>query len=333
MEKKYYGCIDGLRTIAAIGIVMMHMKANNDYQITGFIYETVIGSFTDFVFLFMVISAFAMCVGYYKKVLLSNISISEFYKRRIRKTLPFFALLVLVDVINTPSIETIYEAFTNLTLMFGFLPNAGNISVIGVGWFLGLIFVFYLCFPFFCFLIENKKRAWIALGISIILNLVCRNYFQVGRQNILYSACYFLAGGLIYLYRDTIKINRYVFLLIVIITITFYYILGASSITCILVSSVLLMYAVISEDGILENRVTKFVGSISMEIYLSHMAIFRVIEKMQLNILFGNGWGQYLFTVCIVLCCTIVFSVLTQHVINMVWNKFNNRHMRQRKIS
>ena len=56
------------------------------------------------------------------------------------------------------SIEALYEGFADLTLMFGFLPNAGNISVIGVGWFLGLIFVFYICFPFYCVLIQNKRE-------------------------------------------------------------------------------------------------------------------------------------------------------------------------------
>lgn len=31
-ERQHYGAIDGLRTIAAIGIVMMHVKANNEYE-------------------------------------------------------------------------------------------------------------------------------------------------------------------------------------------------------------------------------------------------------------------------------------------------------------
>lgn len=30
-----YGAIDGLRTIACFGIVMMHMAANNSYEISG----------------------------------------------------------------------------------------------------------------------------------------------------------------------------------------------------------------------------------------------------------------------------------------------------------
>ena len=103
------------------------------------------------------------------------------------------------DRVISPSRDALYEAFADLTLLFGFLPNAGDISVIGVGWFLGLVFVFYLCFPFFCVLLETKKRAWSAFGISLIYNFVCANYFGVGRTNILYSACFFLAGGLIYL--------------------------------------------------------------------------------------------------------------------------------------
>ena len=41
MEKKHYGAIDGLRMIAAFGIVMMHMRANNNYEISGFVYNNV----------------------------------------------------------------------------------------------------------------------------------------------------------------------------------------------------------------------------------------------------------------------------------------------------
>lgn len=33
MERKHYGAIDGLRTIACVGIVMMHLRANNAYAI------------------------------------------------------------------------------------------------------------------------------------------------------------------------------------------------------------------------------------------------------------------------------------------------------------
>lgn len=36
-ERKPYGAIDGLRSIACIGIVMLHIAENNNYEISRFI--------------------------------------------------------------------------------------------------------------------------------------------------------------------------------------------------------------------------------------------------------------------------------------------------------
>lgn len=322
MEKRHYDAIDGLRTFAAIGIVMMHMATNNSYDISGFLYKSVIPSFTNFVFLFMIISAFGMCCGYCKKILNNEISMTVFYSKRFKKILPFFGVLVLLDVIISPSIDAFYEAFADLTLLFGFLSGTKSISVIGVGWFLGLIFVFYICFPFYCVLIENKRRAWTAFAISILYNIVCSVYFEVGRANILYSSCYFLAGGLIYLYREKIyRWNRYIVLVAAVVMSVLYYIIGGNTATILLVSSSCLMYAVISKGKILNNRVTKFISSISMEIYLSHMVIFRVIERLGLNLIFGDGWGQYIITFGLVFSGTILFAVIVKKLISIIENK------------
>lgn len=236
MKKEHYGAIDGLRTIACIGIVMMHLAANTDYSITGFFYNSMIPSFTNFVFLFMTISAFGMCCGYYHKMLNNQINLSDFYAKRFKKILPFFALLVLIDVLLSPSLNAIYEAFADLTLLFGFLPNAGNISVIGVGWFLGLIFVFYICFPFYCVLIKNKKRAWIAFFLSLIFNFVCSVYFDVGRTNIR-------------------SLNQWALLATVLFSVVLYYLIGANTLTCLLVSSSLLIYAISNRGGVTSKQI------------------------------------------------------------------------------
>lgn len=250
MEKKHYGAIDGLRTIACVGIVMMHIAANNTYDISGFIYNTMIPSFTNFVFLFMTVSAFGICCGYYHRMLENKVNLTDFYGKRFKKILPFFGVLVLLDLVMSPSVDSLYEAFANLTLLFGFLPGAGNITVIGVGWFLGLIFVFYICFPFFCVLLQNKKRAWMALAVSLIYNFLCADYFDVNRTNILFCACYFIAGGLIYLYRDKIEsFNRLAGLAAVVSAVVLYYVVGGNTATMLLVSVTLLSYAVISAGG------------------------------------------------------------------------------------
>ncbi len=42
MVKEHYGAIDGLRTIACIGIILMHVASNNEYSISGFLYDSMI---------------------------------------------------------------------------------------------------------------------------------------------------------------------------------------------------------------------------------------------------------------------------------------------------
>ena len=73
--------------------------------------------------------------------------------------------------------------------------------------------------------------------------------------------------------------------------------------------------------GALENRITRFFSNISMVIYLSHMVLFRVIERLGLNTRFGNGWLQYLITVALVLVATAVFAVVMKKVIYIAESK------------
>lgn len=169
-RKTDYSAIDWMKACAALGIILMHVLANGGYAVpeegvTGFIFTQLIPSFTHFVFLFMVLSAFGMCCGYYDRWTRREISLSDFYGRRYQKIWPFFALLCVVDVVISPGKTAVYELLANLTLCFGLLPH-GGIAVIGVGWFIGVVFVFYMLFPFFCYLISSRKKAWMCLGGS-----------------------------------------------------------------------------------------------------------------------------------------------------------------------
>lgn len=49
-----------------------------------------------------------------------------------------------------------------------------------------------------------------------------------------------------------------------------------------------------------------------MEVYLSHMVMFRVIEKLHINTKLGDGWLQYALTVIVVLAGAVVFSTLVK---------------------
>lgn len=339
-NKERYEAIDGLRAFSAIGIVIMHIKENG-YVIDGFVSERIIGEMGNLVFVFMVISGFSMCCGYYEKIVKHQISLEQFYLKRYKKTWPFFALLCLIDVAFSPSLESLYELFANLTLCFGFLPNA-NIQVIGVGWFLGLVFAFYIVFPFFCCLLASKKRAWLSFAVALIFNLLCSNYFfdagHMGnvsfdaRTNIVYCFVFFLTGGLLYLYREQIKIIaekfRLIVLLICLLAIALYVFIGRSVFTLLAVSAFLVVYAIgaSSAGGVLRNRATHFISGISMEIYLSHMVFYRVVEKLGLLHLFKNEVISYIVGCMFILAGTMIFSVC----VKTLFEKINFERIIQR---
>ena len=260
-----YEGIDGLKAYAIIGIALMHVLANGKYGMGGFVFERFIPSFTNLVFLFMMVSGFGMCCGYYQKIIDQKISIEDFYKKRYIKIWPYFALLCALDFIMSPSKESMFDVFANLTLCQGLLPNA-KISVIGVSWTLAVIFVFYMLFPFFCFLIGNKKRAWGVAVAALVFNWLCGVYFFDGnhivdslsvgftsRLNIVYDAIYFIAGGLIFLYRKELaeftSKHKVIAGAILLIATVAYFALGGSTLTMLFFRVAALVYTLGCKGG------------------------------------------------------------------------------------
>lgn len=336
---KYYPAIDGLRAYAAIGIACMHIMTNGKFNLDPIV-STFIGSLGELVYLFMVISGFSLCCGYYDRIISGSISIGEFYGKRYRKILPFFALLCLLDLAISPSFESLYEVFANLTLCFGLLPNS-TMSVIGVGWFLGVTFVFYLCFPFFCWLLQDKRRAWVAALNALAFNLLCQVYFFNsdhvvagfdGRTNILYCAVYFFVGGLLFLYREKFaEASRSHRLLTFSLCCSFaalFFVCGGSTPILIGVCASLLIYA-IGCDGdvpsILSNKPTRFLSGISLEVYLSHMMMFRVVDTLHLTNALGSGPVAFIVIAALTIGCAIIFSFVTKKAFAAIGRKLSCR--------
>ena len=314
----FYPAIDGLRAYAAIGILCLHVFANAAYQIP-FAREILV-PFTHLVYLFMVISAFSMCCGYYEKMVSGSVSLEQFYGKRYGKIWPFFAMLCMIDILISPSVQSVYELLANLTLCFGFLD--AEIKVIGVGWFLGLVFVFYMVFPFFCYLISKKSRAWFAFTAALMMNYLCTVYFDVYRTNIAYSAVFFFAGGLIYLYRERLETiskayRPFVAAACLALTVAFYA-LGQPVLVILALFSLMLIGAIgVDGKGILNNPVVAFFSTISLEIYLSHMVVFRILEKLHMLYPFGSGVASLISACVLTLVGTIVFSLIARKLLDL----------------
>lgn len=335
--RERYDSLDGLRVISCFAIIAMHIRANSQFDLAPWL-KSMLASWSLFVYLFLLISGFGMFCGYYERFKDGGINLESFYKRRYSKIVPFFAFLILIDIVIDRSLLHLIEGLTEVTMVFGLLPN-NSLDVIGVSWTLGVIFLFYMLFPFAVFLCWNKKRAWVSLALAIMINIACSYYFFtekfvissfVSRHSFLYCAPFFLAGGILFLYRKevqkTISSNRWICLGICVAITALYYILIHPRIDMndpgpwmLLLFMPWLAYAISVKSRILSNRGMKYLSNISMEMYLAHMVVFRVIEKAKCLYLFGNGIVGFIALWVMVVICLILFIQVSKWLLNKGW--------------
>lgn len=328
VPEEHYGSIDGLRVLSCIGIIVMHIKANTDYKLSGFLLGGVIDSFTWFVYLFLMISGFGMCTGYLLRFQNNQINLESFYKKRYKKILPFFVFLCLIAMIMEPSLDNFYEVSMEITLLHGLLPN-NTLNVLGVSWTLGVIFLFYLLFPAFSILVKTKKRVWLAFLISLWLNYICKNYFFsevyvtklfTPRHSFLYCVPLFIGGAIVYVYRKQIReiygkcfgLVRWGMLMLCVVTTSLYffvplYVPNMEFYILLIIFMLWLSYAVGVDSRLLNNKVMRYLSSISMELYLAQMVIFRLIEKCGLLYFLGTGWVGFIMTCVLTVGGLIIF--------------------------
>lgn len=333
-----YDSFDGLRAFAALCIVMMHVRANMMCKPEGLFIYSIIASFSSFVYLFMMLSAFSLCCGYYHKLLCKNgdcrFNVDSFYNKRYSRIWPFFFILVIIECVKDCSLESLYESFADLTLVFHLLPNP-SLNVVGMGWFLGVIFLFYIMFPFFCYLLNNKKRAWFALLVSIVFQIIGYNYFLVDsslvlapifKRQIIFCLPYFMVGGILYIYRESLLSfalkNKTLIGIVAFLAFILYYtpfcpvIFGDEYLYLALVFALFILYAMADSatndcsNTILRNNVTKLLSNISMEVYLCHMMMFRIVEKVHIERYIENEHISFVFHYVATLSIAILFSLM-----------------------
>ncbi len=339
--KERYDNLDGLRVISCLLIIAMHIQANAKYDIPPLLDE-LRASWTHFVALFIMISGFGMFCGYYERFKDSSMDLNSFYNKRYKKILPFFITLILIDVVVNRSRSHIMEGIMESTLVFGLLPN-NQPNVIGVSWTIGVIFLFYMLFPFVVFICWDKKRAIISFAISICLSLITSIYYFsdvfviegfASRHNILYCSPWFIGGGIVYLYRESIKkiINKVRWIWLggcLGISVIWYLLPNENSAVVMLKNTILfmmwLMYAISVKSAFLSNGVMKYLSGISLELYLGQMVIYRVIEKLHLLYLFENGIASYFTSWIIIVIVLIAFIELWKRTWNLIYKKIRKK--------
>jgi len=128
---------------------------------------------------------------------------------------------------------------------------------------------------------------------------------------------------MIYLYRNTLAVivkNNKIFCRIILLFVTLAFLFKDTfckqEYTYLLLLGVVAFYVIYgigTTDYLLNNRFVRFVSKYSLEMYLSHMVIFRIVEKMRLLYVFGTKkWSlsllSYVTTCVVVFVGTVGFS-------------------------
>lgn len=110
----------------------------------------------------------------------------DFIVKRLYRIYPaYWCSLVLTLLVvyafksRTPNLET-NELILSITGMYAFVGKWGG-SINATSWFIGLIVVLYLCYPFLASLIE--KHGYVALSTLLVISVLSRWFFghEAGR--------------------------------------------------------------------------------------------------------------------------------------------------------
>lgn len=215
--------------------------------------------------IFLLLSGMGLCFSYEKN------SVSKFYKNRIKRIFPVYALAVLLKFIIAKTDWSLTDLLCNL-LTIGFYTNGGEQRF---DWYLESLFTFYLLFPLFYELSKLKHIGLLLLfiGTYLFLSLVPVSWWY---------AC-FIGRFPIFLYGIMIvKCNR------------FYKEVGLFGILlfvpCLMYSSRFLasslltipfVYLLIFIKDYLSSKITSLItviGKYTLEIYLANVILRWILD-------------------------------------------------------
>ena len=148
----------------------------------------------------------------------------------------------------------------------------------------------------------------------------------------MFLSIYFVIGGVLYLYKDYIQekvsgIPTFVILLATAVITMVWYFIPANEFSLFftvktsILFAIWVIFAISQPMKLLENSVTKTLSQVSLEVYLSHMMIFRVVEKFGIADRLNNGNIAYIVVLCLTIVLTIVFALIAKRVIDICFRR------------
>lgn len=319
--------LDGIRALCALFILWGHM-AQKDFADWG------LGTFPlpeCCAYVFFVISGFL--AGFRIDTISSPIS---YYKKKAKRILPLYYSYMLVVVLVFLMLGRGSEVLNTNLLYYLFLvpsiPFARTNGVLPLVhlWFIGTLLLFYLVFPLFA-KVKKEKRAIYAIVISfiwLVIKLLLKinggGYYyrlvSVTSLDILFLGVW---GGLMMRNGSTL-FGRKIVLLGVVAWVLFllsgvYGRYIPAPIRAEYVSFLALIMIVSSQNSasfsLLENKVTRFLGGISYEIYVCHILIVILLSNLYCQIEGEMGkWILFTVVTLVVILCAYAVKYLLRRL-------------------
>ena len=239
--------------------------------------------------LFIFMSGYATMISYVNK---PNYLKRYIPKRIVRLYVPF--LLSFIFFLGGMLCFGIYPTLDDwLAIPLMSLPHTLN-------WYLKIQLILYIVF--YLLAVWIKKKPFIIMAMSIVCLIYTIIASSIGIQNYWFESVLLFPVGMAFaLYKIRITdfilrkkvLNFVVSLFILAFTFLLYYYRGGVAFEIMFIFSFVLLSVNLCGIIIGTSKVLKWMGSMSLELYLSHIVFANTI--MHYGNLFGNIWGYLLF--------------------------------------
>lgn len=340
--KKYFEGLQGLRGLAALGIIAYHMYVLEGYTGTNSILDKTVGMGGLFVQLFFMLSSFSLMCGYAEAFWTGTLDYENFYKRRFAKLAPTFYFSLCLHLLLNWAVG-IKESFANIlgtaSFLYALMPSHQE-SIVMAGWALGIEIIFYLIFPFFLVVTKSKLRTILFLVAGIALQYSYIMYYGVDIElshiNIVYQLPPFIWGAVLFHIvpymericercRRNIGIGIQIILLIILVVWVEF---STNKFTVYITFSLLILNQINYKDFWINNPLLIKLGKISYEMYLLHMVVYRILYYYHVNEMLHTKIGSELLSYCFLF---LLVTILTAGISYCFL--FFSRYLRQLSIA
>jgi peptidoglycan/LPS O-acetylase OafA/YrhL len=322
LNKRIEG-LDVLRGFTALYVMVFHINEFGCIYIYEGIFKSIISYGYIGVPIFFIISGFSLSYATAKSSFFSEKGIYSFYIKRFFRILPLFYLALIIHLLlNTLLLNkpfNLSETLLTCSFLFPFF-NGHQESLVLAGWSLGVEMIFYIFFPFFLILKNNKYALYLLTIVSsyIFLHFSTHNngtiekthYFSFG-----YNLIFFTLGILYYflIFDKKIKLTKWLSLFVFILGV-FILLFGIIKINSIHFKyfelsgvALLTLGSIFMDFKFFINPITKLMGNLSYSIYLLHPIIIIIFLKTKMNIYISTFFPNFGFLIYML---AIAFTVV-----------------------